>query len=298
MKKSNRFGWLALCLLAVIVSFVIQIGVSMVVMLPYVIPKLADLYSQGIDDMASIEDAVWQATSECMGLTLVLAHIAMLICFSIWYYYGCGRPKLKEAKGVFAPTNLLVIVLVALGMCFFVNFALPVATLIIPKSIVENYEMLMEKAGFGVDMLAIIASILIAPIGEEFICRGVVFHYAKRMVSDLQDRRKAFWIANTVQALMFGILHANIIQGSYAFVMGLALGYLRHRYNSLLPAIFAHMLINSVSSFAFEPLANLLPESDVVYAICALVFLGITFAGFYIGGPAEKKQSEYSSRVL
>ncbi len=292
MKKSNRFGWLALCLLAVLVAFVLQIGVSLIVMLPYVIPTFIEMYSEGIVDPVIVEERIWEATSECMGLTLVFAHLAMLICFALWYYFGCGRPKLKDAKGVFTPGSVVVTILVAGGMCFFVNFALPVATLIIPESIMENYEALMEQAGFGIDMLAIIASVLIAPFGEEFICRGVVFHYAKRMVSDLENRRKAFWIANTVQALMFGILHGNIIQGSYAFVMGLALGYLRHRYNSLLPAIFAHMLINGVSSFAWEPLASLLPESYVVYFIGAIIFLGVTFAGLCIGGPAEKKTAQ------
>lgn len=290
MKKSNRFGWLALCLLVVLTAFVIQIGVSLVVMLPYVIPKLADLYSQGITDMETIEAAIWEASSDCMGLTLVLAHLGMLICFGLWYYYGCGRPKLKDTKGVFVPKTLLVTVLVAGGMCIFVDFALPIAELIIPKSIVENYYKLMEQAGFGVNILSIIASVLLAPIGEEFACRGVIFHYAKRMVWDLENRRKAFWIANTIQALLFGILHANIIQGSYAFLLGLVLGYLRHRYNSLVPAILAHMFINSFSTFVIGPLGGLLPEEAyVLYAIIAVISLGVAFVGFWLGGPAEKK---------
>lgn len=291
MERSERFGWFALCLLATLAAFVMQIIGSLFGILGYCRTEMRKLSEQGLLTDSSANMVMEKAATEGMGLCLVWAHVLMLLCFAIWYYYGCGKPKLKEAKGVFAPKSLLVMVLVAGGMCFFVNFAMPVAMLIIPESIVKSYEALMEQAGFGVDTLAIIASVFLAPFGEEFACRGVTFHYAKKMVADLDDRRKAFWIANSVQALMFGIMHANIVQGTYAFVMGLALGYLRHRYNSLIPAILAHMMINATSTFVWEPFASLFPESYVVFAICALVCLGVAFVGLRVGGPAEKEKA-------
>lgn len=285
----KRSGWLALCLLAVLVAFLMQIIGSLVGGFAFALQEMGKLDEQGLLTDAAVNDVMDRLVTDGMGLCLVWAHILMLVCFAIWFYFGCGRPKLRQAKVAFAPKSLLVILLVAGGMCFFTNFGLPVATLIIPESIMENYMKLMEQAGFGVDTLAIIASVLLAPFGEEFICRGVVFHYAKKMVADMDNRRAAFWIANSVQAVMFGVLHGNIVQGSYAFLMGLALGYLRHRYNSLAPAIMAHMLINATSSFVWEPFAMLLPESYVVYAIGAVIFLAVTFVGLRIGGKAEQQ---------
>lgn len=285
----KRCGWLALCLLAVLVAFIMQIIGVLVGMIAYCVPEMQKLEAQGLLTDDSVNMVMEKAATEGMGLCLVWGHIFMLVCFLIWFYFGCGRPKLRQAKVVFAPKTLLVTAMVAIGMGFFTNFGLPVASLIIPESIMENYMELMEQAGFGVDTLAIIASVLIAPFGEEFICRGVVFHYAKKMVADMDNRRKAFWIANTVQAVMFGVLHGNIIQGSYAFLMGLGLGYLRHRFNSLAPSILAHMLINAASTFVWEPIANFLPESYVLYGILAVVFLGVAFVGLRIGGKAEQQ---------
>ena len=285
----KRSGWLALCLLALLVSFLLQIIGAVIGMLAFNLREMGKLEAQGMLTDAAANEVMTRAATEGLGLSLIWAHILMLVCFAIWYYFGCGRPKVSQAKVLFTPKALLVTVLVAIGMCFCTNFALPVAALVIPESIMNHYMELMEQAGFGVDTLAIIASVLLAPIGEEFICRGVIFHYAKKMVADMSNRRAAFWIANSVQALMFGIMHGNIVQGTYAFFMGLGLGYLRHRYNSLAPAMLAHMIINATSTFAMEHIAGLLPENNVLYAIIAVVFLAVVFVGLRIGGRAEQE---------
>lgn len=293
----KRSGWLALCLLAVLVAFLMQIIGSIVGGFVFSLQEMRKLEAQGMLTQAAIDDVNNRLLTDGMGLCLIWAHVLMLVCFALWYYFGCGRPKLRQAKVAFVPKNFLVMFLIAIGMCFFTSFALPVASLIIPESIMNHYMELMEQAGFGIDTLAIIASVLLAPIGEEFICRGVTFHYAKKMVADMSNRRAAFWIANSVQALMFGILHANIVQGTYAFLIGLALGYLRHRYNSLAPAMLAHMLFNATSTFVVEPIASRLPESYVLYAILALVFLGVTFVGLRIGGKAEQQVAAVAEEV-
>lgn len=289
MSLWKRSGWLALCLLALLVSFVMQIIGAVIGSFAFSLREMAKLEEQGMLTDAAANEVMARVATDGMGLCLIWAHVLMLVCFAIWFYFGCGRPKMRQAKVLFTPKALLVTVLVALGMCFFTNFALPVAALVIPESIMNHYMELMEQAGFGVDTLAIIASVLLAPFGEEFICRGVTFHYAKKMVADMSNRRAAFWIANSVQALMFGIMHGNIVQGTYAFFMGLGLGYLRHRYNSLAPAMLAHMIINATSTFAMEHIAGLLPENNVLYAIIAVVFLAVVFAGLRIGGKAEQE---------
>jgi hypothetical protein len=38
-----------------------------------------------------------------------------------------------------------------------------------------------------------------------------------------------FWVANILQAVLFGIYHMNPLQGIYAFFIGLFLGYVCHK---------------------------------------------------------------------
>ena len=56
-----------------------------------------------------------------------------------------------------------------------------------------------------------------------------------------------------IQAALFGILHMNLLQGLYAGILGLLLGYVYIKYGSLLMAIVFHITLNTLSV--------LLPES-------------------------------------
>jgi membrane protease YdiL (CAAX protease family) len=58
--------------------------------------------------------------------------------------------------------------------------------------------------------------------------------------------RKAFpfWVANFMQAFLFGVFHMNPLQGCYAFTLGLVLGYVCERGGSIYYAILFHFLFN------------------------------------------------------
>jgi membrane protease YdiL (CAAX protease family) len=87
-------------------------------------------------------------------------------------------------------------------------------------------------------------------IGEELLFRGYI-----------QTRLCARWgvrwgIACT--ALMFGMIHLDFVQGTYAVIVGLILGYLTERYGSILPAMIIHAIHNTTAGFISEHLTSLL----------------------------------------
>ena len=49
-----------------------------------------------------------------------------------------------------------------------------------------------------------------------------------------------------LSAFLFGIMHFNVVQFLYGFVMGLALGYIYVRYRRLWIPMVAHGLVNFV----------------------------------------------------
>ena len=102
-------------------------------------------------------------------------------------------------------------------------------------------------------------------IAEELIFRGLTVEYLKRAGA-------FFWVINILQALFFGIAHLNLVQGSYAFLIGLLAGYLVLRCRSIWAGIAFHMLFNGY--YLVEPLVagslGFLPE--VLQAICLVVF--------------------------
>lgn len=262
--KKDIFG----LFIALAAGFLLQIAVAFALMLPAMI--------------------LWQDPNDMLGLTVLVTHVVLVICFGLWYILGCcGHTNIRSTfKNNFSGKNLITVLILAVGSCYLTNFAMPIAGMFIPENVMEAYMELMETAGFGESILPTLAAVLIAPFGEEFIFRGVIYHYACNLVAGMQKKRKAFYLANIVQALAFGIFHGNLIQGTYAFLLGLVLGYLRERYHSIWAPILAHMIINTCSSFLWEPVAMLLPESLLVFVAGTAIFSLIVIIGFKVGGAA------------
>jgi len=82
----------------------------------------------------------------------------------------------------------------------------------------------------------ILRVVVLAPIVEELIFRGVIF-------SGFQRIYPAFW-AIFFSALLFSLFHLNPWQLGPTFLLGLLLGFVRLRTGSLLAAIFTHALHN------------------------------------------------------
>lgn len=77
---------------------------------------------------------------------------------------------------------------------------------------------------------------IIGPISEELIFRGFVLRNLEKYGKNL---------AIIVSAVMFGAFHGNFIQGIFAFVVGIVLGYVTLRY-SIKWAMVLHVINNLV----------------------------------------------------
>lgn len=103
----------------------------------------------------------------------------------------------------------------------------------------ENYAGLMESLMNSPFYIMFLAIAISAPLFEEVIMRGII----------LNDFRKVtpLWLAILIQAIVFGIMHFNIVQGTYAAVLGVVLGLIYVVYNSLWMPIIFHFGFNLTS---------------------------------------------------
>jgi len=80
---------------------------------------------------------------------------------------------------------------------------------------------------------------LVGPVVEEIFWRGFIQDRLEKVVGP--------WIALLTQAIAFAVLHFRPIGGFFGvFVIGLVLGIWRCKRKTLLPVIFAHIIINSI----------------------------------------------------
>lgn len=96
----------------------------------------------------------------------------------------------------------------------------------------EVYEA-QYSVSFGVGL---IVYGIVSPFVEEIIFRGIIFNRMKRIFPRL--------MAIIVSALLFGLFHGNVIQGLYAFMMGLLLVWFYDRYRHFMAPVIIHIVAN------------------------------------------------------
>ena len=82
---------------------------------------------------------------------------------------------------------------------------------------------------------------VVFPILEEIIFRGIVIRIMYRFAP--------FAVANVCQAIVFAIYHGNIVQGIYAFLLGLFIGYVLKITRNIVYVFVLHMSINLLGMF-------------------------------------------------
>lgn len=217
-----------------------------------------------------------------VNFTTLMSIIFSVFCiavFSIWYYKSCGGNFKINVKKSFHPYEILGIVFLIPGAQFMSSIVTSLISLAFP-SWLEDYMELIESAGLSGDvpLLMMIYSVLLAPISEELVFRGVTMRIAQRAFP--------FWIANIIQALLFGIFHMNPLQGCYTFVLGLVMGYICEKGGTIYHVIFFHFLFNLWGTTASEWLMVDNPALQGLIIIVGTV-VGLT-AGFYFFNKGNK----------
>ena len=231
------------------VPFLLALGLQFVAV--YYLLFIAAIFLFGIAPSATgtsynIDDLMALASN--MDFNTVISIIFSVFCialFAIWYYRSCSGNFKLNIKKDFHIFEILGIVLLVPGTQFMSSIVTGMISMAFP-SWLEDYMELMENAGLSgeVSLLMMIYSVCLAPISEELIFRGVTLRIARRAFP--------FWIANFIQALLFGIFHMNPLQGCYTFILGLFMGYICEKGGTLYHAIFFHFLFNLWGTTASE----------------------------------------------
>ena len=183
---------------------------------------------------------------------LVLAqHIVFLICFGIWYYRIFYRGSIVftdetfedhtkgRMKNIFSCVCSIrtpFLLLAGVAIQIMVDGILNIVSPLFPDTFAAYYDLVSKAVGVNRAAPMIIATFVIAPIGEELFFRGVIMGYAKRYMPPA--------IAILFQGVLFGLYHGNIVQGIYACILGCLLGFVAYKADTLLASMILHFSIN------------------------------------------------------
>lgn len=257
-----KVGYFFLALVPFVIYWILQFGVTILFMLPRI--------SEVMDSLQSGDNEKYmQIVTEISPPATFAMHIMMALVFGLWYFFG--RSKNTEPKFRFRPKILLVTFVLALSLSVMSNTTALIQQRFFPE-VIEKYEDMVEISGMGTNFLMIISASCLAPISEELLCRGITLMYFRKSVP--------FWLANTIQALIFGIMHMNWVQGTYAFLIGLILGYAVKKYNSIIPSMMIHFFVNTIASTITAVLFAFIPANIACIAVMIIISLMAVIPSF------------------
>ncbi|MCC8140972.1 MAG: CPBP family intramembrane metalloprotease, partial [Lachnospiraceae bacterium] len=170
------------------------------------------------------------------------------------------------------PRKIISIFVLAFSLVFLGTVVTLVCAKIMPNQVMD-YATAFNDAMSGIVWLTMLYVVILAPVIEEIIFRGLVFGYARKVFP--------VWLAILFQAALFGIYHWNLTQGIYAFVLGIFLGYLCLKGPGIRYSIPCHMTINFISNVLLTYINNGLSAiSPLLYVVFLYV---VAFGGTFLG---------------
>ncbi len=154
----------------------------------------------------------------------------------------CARACGEKMSSMFSRPNVdggtaALFGVVAVGASLIISIMVNIASIFLKlvhlKLVTPSFN-IPWKSPLGAAAL-IIATVIIAPLTEEFICRGVLLRVFRKY-GDV--------FAVVASSLVWALLHGNFVQGLPVFFMGLFLGMLALKSGSIIPTFIIHAANN------------------------------------------------------
>lgn len=178
-----------------------------------------------------------------------------------------GKPK--NAK------HLPVIILAAFGLCLFGNVITSYLDMIV--QMIFGFELKLPEMpetprNAGGILLFFLSTAVVPALIEEMALRGIIMQTL---------RRYGDMYAIICSALIFGLLHCNLMQIPFAFIAGIVIGYAVLVTESVWTGVIIHFLNN-----AFTVTINIVNDfyglESKAYAVCNTAFYGFIIIGFVL----------------
>lgn len=168
-------------------------------------------------------------------LLSIMANIIFLV-FGIFWLRAVSKKEGWNWDRRMSPAGWGYGICVGIAVQAVSGYFLMMAAVLVPEAM-EEYAQLVESMGIGAPtLLSLLYIVVAAPVAEELIYRGLTLR--------IFEKAFPFWTANVMQAALFGLMHMNLIQSTYAFLLGILLGWMAKKYGTLKGSILCHFVIN------------------------------------------------------
>ena len=204
--------------------------------------------------------------------------VAVALTVPTYYLFYRGRKQeLREfvSTGNLHPAAIPALIIFGLSLNFLIDLILAfLSQLGAMKQVFDSYNKVAELLFNGSFFLSLLAVGIVGPIFEELLFRGLVFGELRKLMP--------VRIAIFVQAILFGVYHMNVIQGTYAFLIGILLGFVYYRSRSIYSPVIVHITINSSSVIAGRLIGGASSSNYALIVASASILLFILSGAFIL----------------
>ena len=189
-------------------------------------------------------------------ITLISQIITLLIILLIYKKDKKTYPKIEKELDLktllYGSLFVMAIGIISGYLMDFINYLFP--------SFGSGYSEI-EKMLTNSYFISVFASVcVLAPIMEEIMFRGII-------LNNLLSKRSV-WYSIIISSFIFGLIHMNLLQGTNAFILGIALSIVFIKTRNIYACMFGHFLNNLIAI-----ISTYTNFSGIVYDIINIVLI-------------------------
>lgn len=259
---------------AIGVSLIISLAIAFVWSFAYLFLMGRLGFSEEAARRLISDPAILQVIQVLLSIIMFVVPITVIFQTNgLWVSRLASFKRTKKVNGV-------AMYFIGIAFCAFANTAVSFADSFFSFFGIDYTVSYGENPqGFFGFLLCLLSTVAVPALVEEYAFRGLVLGSLKRYGEGF---------AIVVSALLFGLMHGNFEQMPFAFLVGLALGYITVKTESLLTAIAVHATNNAVSVvFDFLPDTLSQTSQNILYIIFIMLSLMLGVAALAIGGDKD-----------
>ncbi len=222
-------------------------------------------------------DLLYYDDNISMAYQIIASILFILVPFVIAY----GVLKKKKIAGIlpmgttYNRKAAVSLTMLCVPLMIFSTFAINFVSTIIQEMLGITFTTGVEDpkiVGAEGIFIAVLSTAVLPAVLEEIVVRGIVMQPLRRFGDKF---------AIVASALIFGIMHGNMVQIPYTVVAGLFMGYLAIATGSLWPSIILHFINNFYSVAVVVAYDN---AGDTAGMLISVLFIALFVLSGFLGG--------------
>lgn len=259
MKKLKHIG---AALLYIAIYFVVQTIVVTAFEFFALMEQSYEMILKGEIDYTALYDMILKSVTENSVILTVISNVVFVATVII--IFVVRKKNFFREVGLMKPDPRYILPVAALGASMNVLIAVALSIIPFPQSWWDAY----NAASAPLDQtnaLTIVAAVIVAPLTEELLFRGLVFTRVSRAFG--------VYFGMVASSLIFGFMHGTAIWFIYTALFGLVITFVFVRSRSLVYPILFHLSFNLTSFIFSDSISIYVMIVSAVIFVAALILI-------------------------